>query len=364
MDNKENTHAALFQRIIEGLSSTVLLFNPDLTLNYINPAGEMLFEMSARRLHNMPAEELLISSSNIIDSIRKAFTTGHPVTEREVTLSISSLRNITVDCAITPLRGGSNERSLLLELQQIDRSLRISREENQLAQSTAIRALLRGLAHEVKNPLGGIRGAAQLLERELKDESQKEYTGVIIDEADRLRNLVNRMLGPNALPRKNMINIHEIIEHVEHLVKIEAPDAVQIHNDYDPSIPELYADRDQLVQALLNVLGNAVQAVGSQGTVTLRTRALRQFTIGHTRYKLVCKIDVIDNGPGIAKNMMKSIFFPMVTTRAEGTGLGLSIAQSLIQQHDGIIQCKSKPGQTTFSIHIPITTEPTTGATP
>jgi two-component system nitrogen regulation sensor histidine kinase GlnL len=210
------------------------------------------------------------------------------------------------------------------------------------------------LAHEVKNPLGGLRGAAQLLERELPDEGLKEYTNIIIGEADRLRNLVNRMLGPNTLPQRSRLNIHEVIEHVRQLMQVEVPDTVRFNTDYDPSIPEVSADRDQLIQALLNIVRNAVQALENKGSITLRTRTLRQFTIGHTRHKLVCQVDIIDDGPGIPEHTLETIFFPMVTTRAEGTGLGLSIAQSLIQQHDGIILCESQPGKTIFSVLLPI----------
>jgi len=354
MGNEVSKQLNMYKQILEGLSSAVLLFNQDLRLLYINPTGEMLFEASARRLRNMTLDELIISDSSLNDRIRHAFMTDHPVTEREVNLTLPNLRSIIVDCAITPLTDSPSSRTLLLELEQMDRSLRISREENQLAQNDAIRALVRGLAHEVKNPLGGIRGAAQLLERELDNEDLKEYTSVIIDEADRLRNLVNRMLGPNAIPHKGPVNVHEILEHVQQLIGIQTSDNVHISTDYDPSIPEIYGDRDQLIQALLNIVGNAAQAVGEQGRIIMRTRALRQFTIGHTRYKLVCRIDIIDNGPGIDKEMMEKIFFPMVTTRADGTGLGLSIAQSLVQQHDGIIHCDSEPGRTEFSIIIPI----------
>ena len=359
----EKPMAGMYQHILEGLSSAVLLFNKDLKLAYINPTGEMLFEASAKRLRNMALEDLInCGDPKLIRNIHTAFNSAHPITEREITINFPGPRSATVDCSITPLGMSASNKMLLLELHQIDRNLRIIREENQLSQNKAIRALLRGFAHEVKNPLGGIRGAAQLLERELPDDSLKEYTNVIIDEADRLRNLVNRMLGPNAVPHMAMINIHEIIGHVEQLIKIETGDKVVIHNDYDPSIPELFADRDQLIQALLNVIGNAAQAVTSaQATngalITIRTRTVRKFTIGHTIYKLVCQIDIIDNGPGIDADLMEKIFYPMITTRAEGTGLGLSIAQTLIQQHDGIIQCQSEPGNTVFSILIPIKEE-------
>jgi two-component system nitrogen regulation sensor histidine kinase GlnL len=260
---------------------------------------------------------------------------------------------MTVDCTVTPI-SEPQHKELLVELLHVDRHLRIIREENLLAQHQATRALARGLAHEIKNPLGGLRGAAQLLERELNNEALKEYTGIIIGEADRLQNLVNRMLGPNTLPQKRLINIHQVLEHVRSLVSAEAPPGVHIVRDYDPSIPELNADPDQLIQAVLNIVRNAVQAVGDHGEITLRTRTLRQYTIGQRRHKLVIRIDVIDNGPGIPPDMMESIFYPMVTGRPEGTGLGLPIAQFLISQHGGLIECASRPGFTTFTLLLPL----------
>jgi two-component system nitrogen regulation sensor histidine kinase GlnL len=216
--------------------------------------------------------------------------------------------------------------------------------------------MVRGLAHEIKNPLGGLRGAAQLLERELDSEELKEYTRIIIGEADRLRQLVNRMLGPNSRPNRSLVNIHHVLEHVRSLVKAEADSRLVVTRDYDPSIPELEADRDLLIQAVLNVVRNAVQAISACGEIILRTRAQRQFTIGHSRHRLVLRVDVIDNGPGIAPNISETVFFPMVTGRPDGTGLGLSIAQSLVNLHNGVIECESKPGRTQFTILLPMET--------
>ena len=237
---------------------------------------------------------------------------------------------------------------------RIDRQIRITREEQLLQQQSATRALLRGLAHEVKNPLGGLRGAAQLLENELGDEELKEYTQIIIGEADRLQNLVDRMLGPNSLPRISQVNIHEVLEHVRNLVSVEAPQDVELVPDYDPSIPPISGDRDQLVQVILNIVRNAVHAVGHHGAIHLRSRVQRQYTIGQTRHKLVASVEVIDDGPGIADDIKEKIFFPMVSGKPEGTGLGLSIAQSLINQHGGLIECDSRPGQTKFTILLPV----------
>ena len=354
MRNKKPEPAALHQRILENLTHAVLMFDSDLCLDYINPAGEMLFSVSAKRLVGQSAPSLLPSNSQLLQAIEKGLKSGHPFTEHEVHVTLPGPRELTLDCTITPLASADNLSGLLVELQQLDRQLRISREEHQLAQQETMRSLVRGLAHEIKNPLGGLRGAAQLLERELPNPELKEYTTIIIGEADRLRNLVNRLLGPNALPQKEFINIHQVLEHVRQLVNVEKHGNIIFTSDYDPSIPEVYGDRDQLIQVILNIVNNAVQALGNEGEIILRTRTQRQFTIGPTCHKLVCRVEIIDNGPGIPEEMMESIFYPMVTGRADGSGLGLSIAQSLINQHGGLIQCESRPGRTRFALLLPL----------
>lgn len=340
--------------ILENLSYAVLMFDGELRLEYINPAGEMLFGHSAKRLKGQTADTLLAPDERLYNALHRGIETGHPFTEHEIPITLLGRQEITADCTITPLSTSPKNYGLLVELNPLDRQLRISREEQLLNQQQTLRSLVRGLAHEIKNPLGGLRGAAQLLERELPNDELKEYTQIIIGEADRLRNLVNRMLGPNTLPKKEPLNIHQVLEHVRQLLKAEAPAHVHLKTDYDPSIPDLLADRDMLIQAILNIASNAVQAVGAEGDIIFRSRTLRQFTIGHTCHKLVAQIEIIDNGPGIPEDLLESIFFPMVTGRAEGTGLGLSIAQSLINQHDGLIQCHSQPGNTRFEILIPI----------
>jgi two-component system nitrogen regulation sensor histidine kinase GlnL len=354
MQAKTNTLDTLHQLVLDNLNQVVLMFDTELCLDFINPAGEMLFAVSARRLIGQHAKGLLPANSRLLEAIIKGQSSGHPFTEHEVALTLPGRRELTVDYTITPLAALPGASGLLLELQQVDRQLRISREGQQLSQQQTLRSLVRGLAHEIKNPLGGLRGAAQLLERELPNEELKEYTNIIIGEADRLRNLVNRMLGPNSLPQKEPINIHQVLEHVRQLVAVEMKGGISFISDYDPSIPEIMADRDQLIQAVLNIIRNAVQAIGDEGEIILRTRAVRQFTIGHRRHKLVCRIEIIDNGPGIAEDMMENIFYPMVTGRADGTGLGLSIAQSLINQHGGLIQCESRPGRTRFTLLLPL----------
>jgi two-component system nitrogen regulation sensor histidine kinase GlnL len=214
--------------------------------------------------------------------------------------------------------------------------------------------LVRGLAHEIKNPLGGLRGAAQLLDMELSDPELKEYTQIIIAESDRLQGLMDKMLGPNKPPQKSPLNIHEVLERIRTLVQAESTGNIVIHADYDPSIPDIIADKNQLIQALLNIVRNAVQAINKQGLIMFKTRIHRQMTIGRKRYRLTLRIDIMDNGPGIEPDMMHQIFYPMITGRAEGTGLGLSIAQSLINHHNGLIECTSEPGNTVFSIYLPL----------
>ena len=242
----------------------------------------------------------------------------------------------------------------MMELQQVDRQVRISHEEQLISQQQASQELLRGLAHEIKNPLGGLRGAAQLLEMELDNAELKEYTGVIINEADRLRNLVDRMLGPSKLPNFAELNIHEVLERVRQLVKAESGEQLSIVRDYDPSIPLLKGDSDQLIQALLNIVRNGARALNNRGEMRLRTRVLRQFTLGNKRHRLVAKIEISDNGPGIPHAIRKTLFLPMISASDDGMGLGLSIAQSLIARFHGLIECDSEPGNTTFTIYLPV----------
>ncbi len=342
-------------RVLENLHTAVLLLDSSLRLRFINPAGEMLFAVSAQRFLDQPVQNVLFDKE-VSMALEQVLQTGSPFTERELVLNLGYRGDkVTVDLTALPLYegvGGGTE--LLVEMKQVDRQLRITREEGLMAQSNATRALVRGLAHEIKNPLGGLRGAAQLLERELNNEELKEYTNIIISEADRLQELMNRMLGPSTLPRKREINIHEAMERVRQVVGAELSEKIKLVRDYDPSIPYVFVDMDQLIQALMNLVRNAAQAVGEEGEITLRTRTLRQYTIGTVLHKLVARADVIDNGPGIVPEMRENLFLPMVTGRAEGTGLGLPIAQSLINANGGLIEWESRPGQTIFTILIPI----------
>ncbi|RFA30665.1 two-component system sensor histidine kinase NtrB [Alkalilimnicola ehrlichii] len=337
-------------RLLEHMSTAVCCLDSELRIQYMNPAAEILFGVSARQLLGQPFPVLAPGAEELEAGIRDALANESAYTERERQLVLGANQTVTVDCSVTPLPDGD----LLIELVQLDRHLRISREHNLLAQNRVVRELIRGLAHEVKNPLGGLRGAAQLLERELADQDLTEYTQIIIGEADRLQTLVDNMLGPNRRPNRRETNIHEVLERVRQLVEAEAPEGFRIVRDYDPSIPPLMAEPDQLIQACLNIVRNALQAVGGEGNITLRTRTQRRFTIGDTSYKLVARIEVIDNGPGIDTELQEQIFYPMVTTRAEGSGLGLPIAQTLVNQNGGLIECSSEPGETVFTIWLPL----------
>jgi two-component system nitrogen regulation sensor histidine kinase GlnL len=356
--NEINTTLKIHQqRILENLSTAVLLLDKALCLRYMNPAAEMLFEVSVRHMVGNPAELLIHCDEGVTrESLLQALETGHPFTERELNLSLPDSKRTTVDCTVIPLHESDEDSGLLIEIQQIDRQLRISREEHLLSQHQAAQELIRGLAHEIKNPLGGLRGAAQLLEQELPDPALMEYTQIIINEADRLKNLVNRMLGSNRLPTLQEVNIHSLLERVRNLVLVESQQKLTIIRDYDPSIPDLLVDRDSVIQALLNILRNAAREISGdpQGQITLHTRILRQFTIGNRRYRLVAQIGIEDNGPGIPESIREKLFYPMVTASEDGVGLGLSIAQSLINQHGGLIECTSEPGKTLFSVLLPV----------
>lgn len=352
------THAprpSLERRILDHLNTAVMLFDAALRLKYLNPAAEMLFEVSARHLVGQPAANLLPCPDAQVEArFSAALASGHPFTEREINITISEGCTKTVNCTVLPLHHFDAEPEILVELYQVDRQLRITREEQLLSQHQATQALLRGLAHEIKNPLGGLRGAAQLLERELPDAALCEYTRIIIDEADRLQALMTRMIGPHRLPRRTPVNIHDVLEHVRTLILAESPRGPTVHRDYDPSIPDFIADQDRLIQALLNLARNAATAAGPRGCLQLRTRVLRQFTIGNRRHKLVLQVQVRDNGPGIPDEIRDRIFYPMVSGRPDGTGLGLSIAQELINQHGGLIECESQPGDTIFYVYLPL----------
>ncbi|WP_280549724.1 MULTISPECIES: nitrogen regulation protein NR(II) [unclassified Halomonas] len=343
----------MYQRLMEHLTTAVLLLDGELRLRWMNPAAEALLAISLSRLKGLPLPSLVDGGSEVGELLAKARDEFHPFTQREARLTLVTGEVLTVDYTVSPLSADE----LLLEVEPRDRLLRISREEALQTRQETIKVLARGLAHEVKNPLGGIRGAAQLLERDLDDPGLKEFTRIIIEEVDRLRDLVDSMLGPNRMIRHEPLNIHKVLERVRSLLIVEQP-GVWVERDYDPSLPDLAGDESQLIQAVLNVARNAVEAMTEAGIaaprLTLRTRARRQFTLGAERHRLVCEVAIIDNGPGIPASLRETLFYPMVSGRAEGSGLGLSIAQSILHQHHGLIECDSEPGHTQFRLLIPL----------
>ena len=358
MSAKKNTSSTYQQIILDNLSTAVVLLANDMRIEYINPACENLLQVSSRQAIGASLEKVILVDESFEKRLLNAIDDLQPISEYESCITLPDGRKLMIDYVLSPLQLADDQTLLMLEIAHMDRHIRITREEKLLTEQSATRNLVRGMAHEIKNPLGGLRGAAQLLERELPSEDLKEYTQIIIGEADRLQLLVDRMLGPNNVPKKRNVNIHQILEHVRQLITVELLSEEHIHfkRDYDPSLPDIMADSDMMIQAVLNITRNAVQALSGNGEITLKTRPLRHFTIGHTHHKLVLQTDIIDNGPGIPENIREQIFYPMVTGRAEGTGLGLSIAQSLINQHDGLIKVSSHPGETIFTIYLPLST--------
>ncbi len=345
------------ERVVDNLTTAVLLIDHQLCLRFVNPAAEMLLQLGARKVRGRRLADLLAPGQRLIEVLRQALAERAVFTARSLELALLSGQIVTVDCTVSPLTDTPADTELLVELAQVDRLLRLARDDGIQRAQAANRALIAGLAHEIKNPLGGLRGAAQLLTQELGHGSLKEYTTIIIEEADRLRALVDRMVVPNPSLARRSLNLHQILERVCHLIEAEHAGRIHFEREYDPSLPNLMGDSDQLTQAVLNVVRNAVEALNGEGSVRLHTGVERRFTIGGKCHRLVLRTDVQDDGPGIPAELMDSIFYPMVTGKTEGTGLGLAIAQDIVDKHGGIIQCASRPGETVFSIYLPLESE-------
>ena len=345
--------------ILENISTGIIAMNAKLVVTGINSAAQALLEVSAVRTIGVGAAQLVLRPTEWLHNLEQSLLGNAPLTQRGLPLILLNGHEIHVDLTVNPVPDGEGGTALLVELQAIDRLLKISREEGMLHAQETTKAVIRSLAHEIKNPLAGVRGAAQLLSKELPDANLSEYTDVIIREADRLRDLVDRLLGSHQQLALEELNIHEVLEHLRKLLFAETNNQVSIIRDYDPSLPTFPMDRGQMIQAMLNIMRNALQAAGNSAdcTITLRTRSQRQFTIGTTRHRLVCRVDITDNGPGVPEDIMHAIFVPMVTGRAEGTGLGLAISQSIINRHGGLLECQSQPGKTTFTIYLPMETQ-------
>ena len=338
------------------LSSAVILLDGRLRIRHCNPAAENLFAVSQRACLGKPLSQLLGSPPALAAALESALSNQWSYTGHDIVVERAETEAIHLDCTVTPIE--TAQASLLLEFRPIDQQLKAAREEREAVQQRANRELIRNLAHEIKNPLGGIRGSAQLLDRELANMENapalKEYTEVIIHEADRLQDLMQRLLSSHRALQPAQINIHEVLERVRRLIHAEFP-GVRVKRDYDLSLPEITGDREQLIQAILNIVRNAAQAMAGQGEIVCRTRALRQVTLAKKRYRLALELQIIDNGPGIPADIRDRIFYPLVSGREGGTGLGLSLAQSFIQQHQGSIEAESEPGRTCFTLRLPLT---------
>lgn len=341
------------------LASAVLILDTDGRIVYANAAAESLLENSFKVLHQQRFAELFIHGDKLAQIVAQARLHQFDEKREDLVLERPGRVPLQVNMTVTPLEDPDNP--VLIELRENVQQLKLDREERLLDQSQANKELIRNLAHEIKNPLGGIRGAAQLLELELPGQGLKdlrEYTQVIIKESDRLQTLVDRLLAPHRRPQiVGDVNIHEVFERVRSLILAEFPQGLKIVRDYDLSLPEFRGDKEQLIQAVLNIAHNAAQALAPRiakgdAELVFRSRIARSVTLAKVRYRLALDLHIIDNGPGIPAELKDKIFYPLVSGREGGSGLGLTLAQTFIQQHSGIIECESRPGYTDFRILI------------
>ncbi|MCW5574596.1 MAG: PAS domain-containing protein [Burkholderiales bacterium] len=341
------------------LATAVVVADDKHAVIHMNPAAENLFEVSVTNVAGLTLERLFGDNAVLASAIRYAQANNCSYTEHEVELAVNGRLRLNLACTVSPTDLGDEISGTLLEFRQIDRQLRVEREARLLEQSRAHRELIRNLAHEIKNPLGGIRGAAQLLDRELERPALHEYTQVIIKESDRLQSLMDRLLTPHRLPLPGPVNIHEVLERVRSIILAEFP-GIRVRRDYDTSMPLLTGDREQLIQAVLNITRNAAQAIRggsmeiSDGEIRLRTRIARQVTLARRRYRHAVQLEIIDNGPGIPEQMRERVFQPLISGREGGSGLGLTIAHDFVTQHQGAITFETAPGRTCFTLLLPV----------
>lgn len=342
--------------IIEEANTAFVIIDETLKITYANPASELLLSQSVQRLYQQTLEQIATHYHFSPITIQQVFVDKGAFNENEVTLLVEG-QPVLISLSATHLPF-ADTAYVIIEMRCIEQQRKLSQVHYQEHQQKAAQDLVRGLAHEIKNPLGGLRGAAQLLESELPSPELKEFTQIIIEQADRLSALVNRLLGPQKIGARKMDNIHSILEKVRKLVSLDLPDFITIKLDYDPSIPDFEVQSDQLQQAFLNIVQNAAQALIPEmkpdSEIILRTRTAHQVTINGLPHRLAVEIKVIDNGAGIPQALKDTLFYPMVTGKSDGTGLGLSIAQELIKQHNGRIECHSVAGHTEFSIYLPM----------
>jgi two-component system nitrogen regulation sensor histidine kinase GlnL len=346
---------------LDALSTAVIFLDHKLVVEYANAAAENLLKLSMRSIAGHRVDDVFVGAAQLVAAIAQAAQRQCSTTQHDLVLTSQSGERLEVSCTVTPAEIGVFD-GFLLEFVETHQQLRIAREERLQDQTEASRALIRNLAHEIKNPLGGLRGAAQLLERELERPELTEYTQVIMKEADRLQSLMDRLLAPNRRAQPAPLNILEALERVRSLLLAEFPAGLTIVRDYDVSLPPVRADKEQIIQALLNIARNGAQAIKGQGTLFFRTRVARQVTLARKLHRLGMMVQIIDDGPGIAEELRDKIFFPLVSGRDGGSGLGLTIAQNFVHQHGGAIEVESVPGRTCFTILLPL--DPMTDAAP
>ncbi len=342
------------------LATMVAVVSPDGHCVFANASFESVLGLSRRSVQRAPLFQWFVDADTLRETVaavsRNEFSTSRMETllRRPGTIGGDALQ---VHVIVTQMEGTPH---VLIELVEVEQQTRQDREERALDQAKANKELIRNLAHEIKNPLGGIRGAAQLLEMEVESRALTEYTQVIINEADRLQALVDRLLAPHRKARVvSDVSIHEVCERVRSLIMAEFPKGLRVERDYDVSIPDFRGDREQLIQAVLNIAHNAAQALteriaAGDAQITLSTRIARQVTLGKQRYRLALELHIEDNGPGVPESIREHIFYPLVSGRDGGSGLGLTLAQTFVQQHQGTIECESEPGRTLFKILIPL----------
>ena len=338
--------------VLDALESAVLVLGADYHIRYMNPAAENLLRISQHQAlgQNLPALCSVVGEERFATLFADTLAANTATLRRALPLALSEGGGAVVDLVVTPVPTDG----LIIEMRPMELPARHAEEEMQDRIYGAAQEMLRGLAHEIKNPLGGLRGAAQLLDRELQRPELKDYTRVILHEVDRLHHLVDRLQGPRSRPVFAEVNIHQVLEHVRHLLNAELPTGIAVRFDYDPSIPDLMADQEQLVQVFLNLMRNAQQALDRHGAILIRTRVERYVTLLHHKFRLALRVDVVDNGRGIPPDLLPRIFLPLVTSRAEGMGMGLAIAQGLVRGHGGVVHCHSQPGETVFSVSLPL----------
>jgi two-component system nitrogen regulation sensor histidine kinase GlnL len=339
---------------LELLATAVVALDEDFVVRYANPAAESLLGAGAKTFLGQPFTALFAEGPALEAMLNDALAAHWDYRARQASYLRAGREPLPLSCIVA--RTDLLDRPLLVELRPIEEQLRVEREERLLDQRETSRQLIRNLAHEIRNPLGGLRGSAQLLERELERPELREYTQVIIKEADRLQALLDQLLIPQRTARLAPVNIHEVLERVRSLVLAEFTESISILRNYDPSVPELMGDSEQLIQATLNLARNAAQALGSEahgrrgGSIVLRTRIARQVTIARRLCRLALELQVIDDGPGIPGEIRDRVFNPLVSGREGGTGLGLALVHTYVQNHGGVVEFDSRPGRTVFTI--------------